>query len=640
MKIRSKLFLSYILLVLLSIGILTIISVSEASKKIEKETSEALEHHLGVVWKQYYVRAEQMRLGMLQAASTMELKEAVSKKDRGFLKNRLLLWKSYRPYVDFWLVVDGSGRVIARLGGGQGDAVSFNGVVERALLSKSPVVSTELLTREELQREGVNSGMRYLVNGRGMALIVATPVLLEGKVVGGIVTGDLLNGDKFLPEELRDVIREASVALVQEGTVVSALPKGVLGMGAVLPEKVLIRAAEGVSGTQVMIGDEEWLIYADVIRDNKGNALGMALVGAPRAMFFAHVAELKRSIIITAILAMTFALILAVMSTLELTNPIMELVAAVKRIRHGELGVRVKSARVHGKDELGELTRAFNTMSTELKESYESLREALEYNESIITNAPVGIFTTDRRGRITSANPRHGEIMGWGDPEEGLGLDLLNLPSIKDRGWDKLLDKALGGESVELYHEEYTSAFGKKVFINLKAVPMKKEEEIQGLLVLVEDITDRIEAEKRVEELSQFPERNPNPVFKVGLSGEILYHNPGVFNYVKSTDELEELLPQGYRDLVKTACSSGKEIKVEHRYKGRVLGYVLYPISRHAAHVYARDITERKTYEEELRRRISELERMHRVMVGRELRMKELKERIRELEKESRGGDG
>ena len=66
---------------------------------------------------------------------------------------------------------------------------------------------------------------------------------------------------------------------------------------------------------------------------------------------------------------------------------------------------------------------------------------------------------------------------------------------------------------------------------------------------------------------------------------------------------------------------------------------------------FVRDITERKMAEDELRelndrldlivrertteleKRVAEIERMNRVFVGRELRMKELKEKIREMEK-------
>jgi PAS domain S-box-containing protein len=50
--------------------------------------------------------------------------------------------------------------------------------------------------------------------------------------------------------------------------------------------------------------------------------------------------------------------------------------------------------------------------------------------------------------------------------------------------------------------------------------------------------------------------------------------------------------------------------------------------------VLLKDITERKRVEEELKRRMEELERFNRLAVGRELKMIELKKRIQELESE------
>jgi PAS domain S-box-containing protein len=927
MKIRTKLFLSYALVILVSIGFLTFISISETSKKIEKETSETLEHHLSSAWKQYYVRAEQMRLGMLQAASAGELKEAVASGDEAFLKDRLRVWRGYRPYVDLWLIADSSGRVLARLGPGRGDVVSFNGVVERAILTKNPVVSTELLTREELLKEGIR--VTSLVDDRGMAVLVATPVLKGGEAVGAIVIGDLLNGDSFVAEKLRGVLLEADVAIAQGGVIISALPEGALGMGSVLPGEVVENIDAGEArDLEAVLDKEPWILYADPIKDGKGRVIGGLLAGAPRAVFFSHVKELERFLLLTALLALVLAFIIAFVSTREVVGPITLLTDAARRIKRGELGTEVSPMRLHGEDELGELAETFNTMSAELKESYRSLKEALDYNRNIIENAPVGIFTTDKQGRITSANPKHQEMMGWQSPEEGIGLNILELPSIKGKGWDKLLEKALGGEPIEIYHQKYTSVFGKTMYINLKVVPLGKEGEIEGLLVLLEDVTERKKAEEmlrniaqgvsattgeeffrslvqhlakaldvdyafigeltggkddeirtlsvyaqgeivdnfvysltgtpcinvvdsrlcfyssnvqqlfprdrllvekgaesymgmplfdsagralglmvvmhskelgnpqlaesmlrifavrasaelerkkaeeklrqrfdqlqtvyhltdavnrvgdieaiyeealnslqvslkadrasvllfdpdgvmrfkawrglskgyrkateghtpwppsaknpqpilvsnveeeqsleslretlsgegihavgfipmvyqgkllgkfmiyyntphqfteeevqllqtiashvafaierkkveeRIRELSQFPERNPNPVFKITKDGEILYHNPGVFNYVGDAEGLEELLPGNYKKLVRTACTSGKEVRAEHRYKDRYIDYVIYPVSKKAAHVYGRDVTPKKLAEKKLQQAYEEL---------------------------------
>jgi hypothetical protein len=52
-----------------------------------------------------------------------------------------------------------------------------------------------------------------------------------------------------------------------------------------------------------------------------------------------------------------------------------------------------------------------------------------------------------------------------------------------------------------------------------------------------------------------------------------------------------------------------------------------------AVQVIFHDISQRKKIESELRRRVDELERMHKAFVGRELRMAELKREIKELKK-------
>jgi PAS domain S-box-containing protein len=112
---------------------------------------------------------------------------------------------------------------------------------------------------------------------------------------------------------------------------------------------------------------------------------------------------------------------------------------------------------------------------------------------------------------------------------------------------------------------------------------------------------DRRKAAEHIKELSQFPERNPNPVFKVDVDGRVLYYNPGVFNYVSRVEEIKELLPENCDELVSAACGKGEEVRIEHRYGGRYIDYVVWPVSERAAHIYGRDLTERKKLEAALR---------------------------------------
>ncbi len=136
-------------------------------------------------------------------------------------------------------------------------------------------------------------------------------------------------------------------------------------------------------------------------------------------------------------------------------------------------------------------------MGTSLLARANELSELKEFNENIIDTAPVAIFTTDKKGNINFANPTHKKMMGWKKPDEGIGLNVLELPTLKALGWDKLFKKALRGKPFEIYGKKYTSVFGKTIYLNGKCTPLKDADgKIEGLLTMVEDVTERKKAEE------------------------------------------------------------------------------------------------------------------------------------------------
>lgn len=143
---------------------------------------------------------------------------------------------------------------------------------------------------------------------------------------------------------------------------------------------------------------------------------------------------------------------------------------------------------------------------------------------------------------------------------------------------------------------------------------------------------------------------SPLPLCFISPSGVILESNPAFVRISKfSFDEIvgkpiEELFDKGEveklaRETLEKGSVEGREIKFFPKGKteipaqvftrtrkekgGEKLGYFLGLF----------DLTKIKKTERELRERIEELEKFHKLTVGRELKMIDLKERIRELEK-------
>jgi signal transduction histidine kinase len=118
---------------------------------------------------------------------------------------------------------------------------------------------------------------------------------------------------------------------------------------------------------------------------------------------------------------------------------------------------------------------------------------------------------------------------------------------------------------------------------------------------------ERKQAEERIRELSRFPERNPNPVFKILKNGDIAYYNPAVFKYVDESWGVNKLLPAGYVELANRLLSTGKEARIEHKIGDHIIEYLIWPVSKEAIHAYGRDITQRKIAEKKLRSAYNDL---------------------------------
>ena len=184
-----------------------------------------------------------------------------------------------------------------------------------------------------------------------------------------------------------------------------------------------------------------------------------------------------------------------------------------------------------------------------------------------------------------------------------------------------------------------------------KDTKLKKLEE-----ALLEDITERKKNEKKLiereEELKATIESTTDGILVVNSQGEVINNNrqfaemwripqslisekndEKLLNYV--LDQLVD--PQAFLSKVQTLYKSfaidfdtlffkdgrvferySKPLMIEDRIAGRVWSF--------------RDITERKKAEEEIKKKVRELEEFYEMAVNRELRMKELKKEIKKLE--------
>lgn len=253
------------------------------------------------------------------------------------------------------------------------------------------------------------------------------------------------------------------------------------------------------------------------------------------------------------------------------------------------------------KDEYGRPI-GISAVMKDLTEHKQAEEKMLKLTSAIESSADI-IFITDRNGVIEYVNPAFEKITGY-KKEEAIGKTPRILksgkmaPSYAKKLWDTILSGRVFRFEVINKTKE-----GRLFYYDQTITPLRDSSgNITHFISTGKDITDRKEAEKRIRELSMFPEKSPNPVFKIGKNGEIMYYNPAVLNYVDEPSKVSEILPDNYRELVSKACESGKEIRVEHQHGDKHLDYIVWPVSEEAAHVYGRDVTEIKRAEHLLMR--------------------------------------
>ncbi len=165
------------------------------------------------------------------------------------------------------------------------------------------------------------------------------------------------------------------------------------------------------------------------VRDVDGLIRGIACVDASPA-FLQVMDNIRNTILFISAISLIIALVLSVLLSKSIVNPLKRLVTAAQRIGSGDFS---KPVQLEARNELGFLGSIFNTMQDniqdqqhrlkQLKQLAEARADKLEsYNNYILQSIDNGVLTISPEGNITVFNAKAGKLLKV-DPDDAIDAD-------------------------------------------------------------------------------------------------------------------------------------------------------------------------------------------------------------------------
>jgi len=212
----------------------------------------------------------------------------------------------------------------------------------------------------------------------------------------------------------------------------------------------------------------------------------------------------------------------------RLVKPVSLLIDATNRVREGDLSARVAITSKEGEDELDQLSRAFNRMTSQLETQRTDLVEAnaqldfrRRFTEAVLSGVSAGVIGLDRQGRITVMNASAAAFFALKTPEALNGQAMAELSS-EIQGVIAAIPQGirLTEEQVEIRRiGQPTRTLLVRVSSELTG------SEIHGYVVTFDDVSDLVSAQRKAawaDVARRIAHEIKNPLTPIQLSAERL----------------------------------------------------------------------------------------------------------------------
>jgi PAS domain S-box-containing protein len=182
--------------------------------------------------------------------------------------------------------------------------------------------------------------------------------------------------------------------------------------------------------------------------------------------------------------------------TVRVLGPVGRLQRMMARVEAGDLSARIVSAR---HDEIGDLKRAFTRMTGAMQASTAQLADNEQRLRLITDNLPARVSHYDREERCTFANRPFYETWGYSGPQQVVGRRTVELfPRAIYESVRPHTLAALAGQP-QFFTVSVAAQGGHRHHEYAMLPDRDAGGQVHGVYVMARDVTERVEAENRIE---------------------------------------------------------------------------------------------------------------------------------------------
>ncbi|MGI6318614.1 MAG: cache domain-containing protein [Dethiobacteria bacterium] len=485
LNIWKKYFLGFMIITAILLLITGQVAIRQSYNYVKQQAELTLNNNLNSASRQLQRKLNNILLIMNFISNDSSLvnsiKEVTTSQDLSSLQKLLINFKEQNN-LSFVIITDPTGKIIASANNNHsfGEKVSEDDTLALFLNGKEQdgiiLLDEKFLIRENLDEQAYikiiptpeAGSLEKREEKRGMALTVSVPVYNnDHELIAILLGGELLNRHTAFVDEITEVLKVTSTIFLDDLRIATSirLGNGNRAIGTRVSEEVadvVLHRGERYLGRAYIL-DQWYLTAYDPIIDNKNEVIGMLYVGIPETPFVLMRNEVVNHIILVAVGTIIVAIILALLITRSITNPLHNLIAAMQKVEHGDLSQRyskkqgwggvVEEQSISGHnflkaknskllpviknqdkkgDEIQQLGSFFNKMMDSLQTNWQKnreLQEQLEEKEKMRLHLLNKIITTQEEERKRISRELHDETS---QSLTGLMLGLKRIQEADD----------------------------------------------------------------------------------------------------------------------------------------------------------------------------------------------------------------